>query len=166
MTYPDAPVGSLLAGAASRYRDRIAFRHADEELSFSQLWSSACRFGNALRERGVGPGDTVALHLPNCLAFPIAYYGTLLAGATFSPANPLLPPKALAEQLADDPLVPRWVLWTGGAVLLVLLAVVGLAVLRRRSADPYGLGRRTPETERRPVRGRRRRGRGRRGVSR
>lgn len=101
LTYPDAPVGSLLAGAASRYRDRIAFRHADEELSFSQLWSSACRFGNALRERGVGPGDTVALHLPNCLAFPIAYYGTLLAGATFSPANPLLPPKALAEQLAD-----------------------------------------------------------------
>ncbi|WP_298183042.1 AMP-binding protein [Saccharomonospora sp.] len=102
LTYPNVPVGSLLAGAASRYRDRIAFRHADEELSFSRLWSAACRFGNALRERGVGPGDTVALHLPNCLAFPIAYYGTLLAGATFSPTNPLLPRKALADQLAGS----------------------------------------------------------------
>lgn len=91
--------------------------------------------------------------------------GAMAAAGTTAESVPPFDPE-LAEQLADDPLVPRWVLWTGGAVLLVLLAVVGLVVLRRRSADPYGLGRRTPETERRPVRGRRRRGRGRRGVSR
>lgn len=101
LDYPEVPVGSLLAGAATRYGDRTAFQHGDQKLSFTQLWESACRFANALLDRGVGKGDTVALHLPNCLAFPIAYYGTLLAGATFSPANPLLPPGDLAAQLAD-----------------------------------------------------------------
>ncbi|PXY19815.1 acyl-CoA synthetase [Prauserella coralliicola] len=101
LTYPDAPVGALLAGAAARYGDRTAFQHGEQHLTFTGLWDQACRFANALRDRGIGPGDTVALHLPNCLAFPVAYYGTLLSGATFSPANPLLPPQDLAAQLAD-----------------------------------------------------------------
>lgn len=101
LSYPDVPVGSVLAGAATRYGDRTAFLHHNEHLTFTQLWQAACRFAQALRGRGLGRGDTVALHLPNCLAFPVAYYGTLLAGATFSPANPLLPPRDLAAQLAD-----------------------------------------------------------------
>lgn len=101
MPYPDVPVGSILAGAARRYGDRVAFRHAGEELTFSQVWEQACRFATALGRHGLERGDVVALHLPNCPAFPVAYYGTLLAGATFSPVNPLLPPRALADQLAD-----------------------------------------------------------------
>jgi long-chain acyl-CoA synthetase len=99
--YPEVPTASILAGAAARYRDRTAFAHGDQELTYTQTYRAACRFANALRLEGVGHGDVVALHLPNCLAFPIAYYGTLLAGATFSPANPLLPPDDLAAQLAD-----------------------------------------------------------------
>ncbi|MGW9480623.1 class I adenylate-forming enzyme family protein [Saccharomonospora azurea] len=101
LRYPDVGVGSILAGAAARYRDRVAFRHRGEELTFAELWEAACRFATALAHRGVGRGDVVALHLPNCLAFPIAYYGTLLAGGTVGPTNPLLPPRALADQLAD-----------------------------------------------------------------
>lgn len=81
----------------------------------------------------------------------------------------------LAEQLEEEPLIPYWMLWTGGAVLLIVAAVVAMVVAHRRAADPYGFGKRKPEepeepepvpTARRPVRGRRRRGRGRRGVSR
>ncbi|PRX44305.1 long-chain acyl-CoA synthetase [Prauserella shujinwangii] len=101
LTYPDAPVGSILAAAAARYGDRIAFLHGEDHLTFADTWRAACRFANALREHGIGRGSTVALHLPNCLAYPVAYYGTLLSGATFSPANPLLPPHDLAAQLAD-----------------------------------------------------------------
>ncbi|MBK1788854.1 class I adenylate-forming enzyme family protein [Prauserella cavernicola] len=101
LSYPDSPVGSLLAGSARRFGDRTVFQHGDERLSFAELWRDSCRFANALHARGIGKGDVVALHLPNRLAFPVAYYGTLLAGATFSPANPLLPPRELATQLAD-----------------------------------------------------------------
>ncbi len=101
LSYPEVPVGSIPAAAAGRWPGRIAFGLGERTLTFAETYRDACRFANALRERGIGRGDTVALHLPNCLAFPVAYYGTLLAGATFSPANPLLPPDDLAFQLAD-----------------------------------------------------------------
>ncbi|MBE1498662.1 long-chain acyl-CoA synthetase [Amycolatopsis lexingtonensis] len=101
LDYPEVPVGSILAAGAARWGDRIAFEHEGRTLTFTETWHAACRFAHALRARGIGRGDVVALHLPNCLAFPVAYYGTLLAGATFSPANPLLPPDDLAFQLAD-----------------------------------------------------------------
>lgn len=103
-------------------------------------------------------------HGAGTLSAPGAFKAAGTAAETVPPFDP-----DLAEQLADEPLVPGWVLWTGGAVLLVLLAVIGLVVLGRRSAAPYDLRTKEPEQaapERRPVRGRRRRGRGRRGVSR
>ncbi|WIX87780.1 AMP-binding protein [Amycolatopsis sp. DG1A-15b] len=101
LDYPEVPVASILAAGAARWGDRTAFAHDGGSLTFAETHRAACRFANALCERGIGRGDVVALHLPNCLAFPVAYYGTLLAGATFSPANPLLPPDDLAFQLAD-----------------------------------------------------------------
>ncbi|SEP54143.1 class I adenylate-forming enzyme family protein [Amycolatopsis saalfeldensis] len=101
LDYPEVQAGSILAGAATRYGDRTAFALGDESLTFAEIYSAACRFANALRARGIGHGDVVAIHLPNCLAYPIAYHGILLAGATFSPTNPLLPPDDLAFQLTD-----------------------------------------------------------------
>ncbi|HKN51688.1 MAG TPA: AMP-binding protein [Amycolatopsis sp.] len=101
LSYPEVPVGSILAAGAARWGGRTAFAHGDEKLSFTDTYRAACRFAHALAAHGIGRGDTVAVHLPNCLAYPVAYYGTLLAGATFSPANPLLPPDDLAFQLAD-----------------------------------------------------------------
>ncbi|RSM54293.1 acyl-CoA synthetase [Amycolatopsis sp. WAC 01376] len=125
LEYPEVPVGSVLAGAAARWGSRTAFAHGDQSLTFAETYSAACRFANALRAEGIGRGDVVALHLPNCLAYPIAYYGTLLAGATFSPANPLLPPEDLAFQLAD-----------AGAVAAVTVGPVArvLAAVRDRTA--------------------------------
>ena len=101
LDYPQLPVGAILAGAAQRWGDRAAVHYYGRELSFAQVYERACAFANALVAAGIGRGDVVALHLPNCPQYPIAYYGTLLAGATFSPANPLLPPADLAAQLAD-----------------------------------------------------------------
>jgi long-chain acyl-CoA synthetase len=101
LDYPEVPVGSILAGSAKRFGERTAFVRGDNQLSYGEVYRAACRFGNALLEQGIGSGDTVAVHLPNCLAYPVAYYGILLSGATFSPANPLLPPDDLAAQLAD-----------------------------------------------------------------
>ncbi len=101
LDYPEVPVGSILAGAATRYGDRIAFLHGEQGMTFREVYQSACRFANALRARGIGRGDRVAIHLPNCLAYPVSYFGIMLAGATFSPANPLLPPDDLGAQLAD-----------------------------------------------------------------
>lgn len=101
LDYPEAGVADILAGSARRFGDRSAFHFAGRDLSYTQLWRQACQFAHALGNAGVRPGDVVAVHMPNCPQYPVAYYGTLLAGATFSPANPLLPPGDLAFQLAD-----------------------------------------------------------------
>jgi long-chain acyl-CoA synthetase len=102
LDYPDVAVGAVLAGSARRFGDRVAVHHQGRELTFAQLHARACAFAQALRADGIGRGDAVAIHLPNCPQYAVAYFGTLLAGATFTPANPLLPPDDLAAQLADS----------------------------------------------------------------
>jgi long-chain acyl-CoA synthetase len=101
LDYPLLPVGSILRAAVRRWGDRTAFVHSDVELSFTELGRCAHAVAAGLAERGIGRGDVVAVHLPNCLQYPAVYYGVLLAGGTFSPTNPLLPPAALAHQLGD-----------------------------------------------------------------
>ena len=101
LTYPNAAVPAVLAGAARAYGDRAALIDGDRSLTYTQLRQSAAAFAAALQRNGIGGGDVVALHLPNCIEFEVAYYGTLLAGATYSPTNPLLPEDDLAFQLND-----------------------------------------------------------------
>ena len=101
LDYPDVPVGSVLRAAVRRWGDRTAFVQDDVELSFTELGRRAHAVAAGLAARGIGKGDVVAVHLPNCLQYPAVYYGVLLAGAVFSPTNPLLPPAGLSHQLAD-----------------------------------------------------------------
>ncbi|HZZ45766.1 MAG TPA: AMP-binding protein [Pseudonocardia sp.] len=102
LSYPVVPAGAVLAGAAARWGDRIALHDNGRELSYADWYRRSCQFANGLRASGINTGDVVAIHLPNCLEFAIAYHGILLAGATYTPANPLLPPNDLAHQLTDS----------------------------------------------------------------
>lgn len=102
LAYPDVPAGSILAGTAGRWPDRVALHADGAELTFGELYRKACAFANALHGAGVSRGDVVAVHLANCLEYAVAYHGILLSGATYTPANPLLPPADLAAQLVDS----------------------------------------------------------------
>src|SRR6266480_1162650 len=55
-----------------------------------------------LRDAGVGPGDRVALMLPNVVAYPLFFYGSLAAGAAVVPMNPLLKSREVAYYLGDS----------------------------------------------------------------
>src|SRR3954449_3208990 len=101
LDYPAVPVGSILRAAVRRWGDRTAFIHHEVPLTFTELGARAHAVANWLADHGIGRGDVVAVHLPNSRQYPAVYYGVLLAGATFSPTNPLLPPAELAAQLAD-----------------------------------------------------------------
>jgi long-chain acyl-CoA synthetase len=101
LDYPAAPVGSILRAAARRWGDRVAYLDHDVELTFAELGRRAHAVAGWLADAGVGRGDVVAVHIPNCRQYPPLYYGILLAGATFSPTNPLLPAPDLAAQLTD-----------------------------------------------------------------
>jgi long-chain acyl-CoA synthetase len=50
----------------------------------------------------VEKGDRVAVHLPNCPQFVIAYYATLMAGGIVVPCNPQYVAREIRHQLADS----------------------------------------------------------------
>jgi long-chain acyl-CoA synthetase len=55
--------------------------------SWTEMNLAICRFRGALKERGVGKGDHVAILLPNSPHFVIAYFATLGLGAVAVPIN-------------------------------------------------------------------------------
>ncbi|MGY1885191.1 MULTISPECIES: class I adenylate-forming enzyme family protein [unclassified Blastococcus] len=101
LDYPAVPVGSILRAAVRRWGDRTAFVDHDVPLTFTELGARAHAVAGWLADHGIGRGDVVAVHIPNCRQYPSLYYGILLSGATFSPTNPLLPAADLAAQLSD-----------------------------------------------------------------
>jgi long-chain acyl-CoA synthetase len=102
LNYPEQPVFSFLDQTAARVPNRVAVIFSGMELTYAELKDLSDRFANALISMGLKKGDKVAIHLPNCPQFAIAYYGALKAGATFTPLSPLLAPKEATYQLNDS----------------------------------------------------------------
>lgn len=55
---------------------------------YGDLTARAARVAGTLREAGMRPGDRVAVALDGCVEYLVAYYGTLMAGATVVPLSP------------------------------------------------------------------------------
>ena len=88
-----------LRAAAAREPGKAAVVAADRSVSFGELDLAARRIAAGLRELGVGPGDRVAIVLPNIAQMPEAIYGVLRARAAFTPLNPTIKKHKLAELL-------------------------------------------------------------------
>ncbi|HET6652901.1 MAG TPA: long-chain fatty acid--CoA ligase [Nocardioides sp.] len=95
-------LAALLEGSAERYPEREAIVFADTRLSYAQVNGAANQVANLLVERGIEPGDKVALSCPNLPYFTIVYFGILKAGATVVPLNVLLKGREVAYHLADS----------------------------------------------------------------
>ena len=74
----------------------------DTSMSYGQLLELTQRFAAALQGLGVEKGDRVAIHLPNCPQFVIAYYATLMVGGIVVPCNPQYVARELKHQLNDS----------------------------------------------------------------
>jgi long-chain acyl-CoA synthetase len=95
-------IASILAESAVRHPDNTAVVIGDLRLSYAQLWGHTKQYAAVLRERGVQPGDKVALLLPNTPHFPLAYFGTLALGAVAVPVHALLKAEEIEYVLADS----------------------------------------------------------------
>ena len=102
LQYPDYPFHGLLRTSFERSPDRVALIEGEKELTFRELedLSNAC--AHALRAAGVGPGDRVALFLPNSAEFEIAFFGGSKAGAVLTPLNPSFKKAETRYQLKDS----------------------------------------------------------------
>ncbi len=95
-------LSGFLEKSAQDFPDRTAIVFGDTRLSYPQVNGAANQVANLLVERGIKPGDKVALSCPNLPYFTIVYYGILKAGATVVPLNVLLKGREVAYHLADS----------------------------------------------------------------
>ena len=95
-------LASVLFESARRWPEHPAVIEGEQRISFAQLWDEVRVQAAALIERGVRPGDKVALIAPNTLEFPRAYYAIVAAGAVVVPVHLLLTAPEMAYVLRDS----------------------------------------------------------------
>jgi len=101
------PLG-FLARAAAVYPDKLAVIDGERRFTYRQFDARCRRFADALRRRGVGVGDTVAVLAPNVPALLEAHYAVPMAGAVLNALNYRLDARSIA-----------FILSHGGAKLLL-----------------------------------------------
>lgn len=95
-------LAAILAESASRYPAKDAIVLGDSRTTYAELWEQARRYAAVLKAEGVGPGDKVALLMPNVPDFPRVYYAALSLGAVVVPVHALLVGREISYVLRDS----------------------------------------------------------------
>src|SRR6266702_2026064 len=95
-------LATILTEATLAAPDAPACRFAGTTTTYRELDELSGRFAAGLRAAGLGPGQVVAMQLPNIPHFLIGYFGALKAGLVVLPLNPLLVAPELEYHLTDS----------------------------------------------------------------
>jgi len=101
---PDVSVPAFVLRKAGDHKDEQALVDglSGDQLTYGQLVGYVDRVAAALVERGIKPGDTVAVFSPNTIYYPVVFHGIAAAGALSSTINSLYTPREIAFQLKDS----------------------------------------------------------------
>ncbi len=99
---PETTLVEMMAASFEDFADRAAFHFLGVTKTFRDLDDNSLRFANFLSEIGCGPGDVVAISLPNIPQYMIAHAGALRAGCAATGVSPLLTAKEVTHQLNDS----------------------------------------------------------------
>ncbi|MCE4611222.1 MAG: long-chain fatty acid--CoA ligase [Desulfurococcales archaeon] len=154
---PDKPLYWILEEAARGFPGRTSLIFLGKRVSYRELYELSRRFAGYLKSLGIGRGDVVGLMLPNSPQFAIAFYGSLMAGATVSPMNVLYSPREVKFQLSDNkarilvaldlfkdrvvaglPDTVEKVVWTGVQDFLPPLKAIAYKLLKKPPKPPQG----------------------------
>jgi long-chain acyl-CoA synthetase len=98
---PPLPVNVLLDEAARDFGKTPALAFLGRATTYRRLASAVDLFAGSLAELGVRRGDRVALVLPNCPQFVIAFFAALRLGAVVVPLDPQLGADGMRDRLGD-----------------------------------------------------------------
>jgi long-chain acyl-CoA synthetase len=111
MPYPEFPLYQYLRDAAAAKPNNVAvvmnahvpvLGRQTQNITYAEIEEYSNAFGAALIDMGLQKGDRVAIVMPNCAQFVIAYYGILKAGGVVVANNPTYPPDKLKEVFIDS----------------------------------------------------------------
>ncbi len=92
----------LLNHTVAQYPNKAAMICEGEELTYAELDALVRRVSANMREQwGIGPGDRVAMLMPNCAETVVAYLSVIRTGATALPVNIRLKPPEIQFILND-----------------------------------------------------------------
>src|SRR5882757_7288124 len=74
-------ISDLLDARAKSYADTVAVRHRGEARTYREVHADVLRFTQVLADRGIQPGDRLAIVLPNSLDALVAFLAVLRLGA-------------------------------------------------------------------------------------
>lgn len=90
---------SFIERSAEVYPDRLAVVHGGLRRSWSEVFRRCRQLASALQQCGIGPGDTVAVMLPNTPPMVEAHFGIPVTGAVLNALNTRLDAPTLAFML-------------------------------------------------------------------
>src|SRR5215831_11482127 len=93
---------ALIQRRAETAPESLYFTLFGTPLTAARLHATSLRYAGALRERGIGPGDKVAIILPTCEEFFFTFFGALAIGAVPVPLYPTLDPEQKARVLRSS----------------------------------------------------------------
>ena len=137
---PPKLLPELIADGVERWGDRVALVYYGAKWTYRRFWHESERFAAALAREGVGPGDRVAIYLPNCPEYPIAMFGVLRLGAIVVQVSPLYLGQDLSRLLKDSQpkaLVTLEILYPNVAKVESEYAVPAVFVARLREFYPF-----------------------------
>lgn len=104
VTYPlgERPLTDYLRHWGEVKGDETALIYYGTEFTFAELDRLSESFANVLLDCGVQKGDRVAIFMPNCPQFHIAFFGILKLGAIHVPISPLSKEFELSYHLTDS----------------------------------------------------------------
>ncbi|MER5546806.1 4-coumarate--CoA ligase family protein [Streptomyces sp. NPDC002589] len=100
----ELPIHKAVLGHAAAFGERPALIDGTDGtiLTYEQVDRFHRRIAAGLADAGVRKGDVLALHSPNTIAFPTAFYAATRAGASVTTVHPLATPAEFAKQLGDS----------------------------------------------------------------
>src|SRR5205085_10198919 len=78
---------TFLERSASTFPDTIAIIHGEQRTTYREFYARCRRLASALKKRGIGVGDTVAVLAPNIPPMLDAHYGIAMIGAVLNAIN-------------------------------------------------------------------------------
>jgi fatty-acyl-CoA synthase len=90
---------SFIERTAAVYPERIATIYGSRRQTWRDTYARSRRLASALKQRGIGQGDTVAAMLPNVPAMFEAHFGVPMTGAVLNTLNTRLDAEAIAFML-------------------------------------------------------------------